>query len=176
MMRLCETNYLAILVLCAVLVLAIQARSPPRRDACWNYKCPRGQVCKVMPIRCIKAPCPGDTPTCVKFPSIPHSGTCPKPVPGVFGICVVRCFSDDECGIGQKCCGGCPRECKNVSGVIVKPGRCPFDVDLPWLRSKSSSRRCRRSCSYDGDCPRNLKCCKVGRCGKTCLRPSRIYW
>ncbi|XP_047479804.1 chelonianin-like [Penaeus chinensis] len=47
----------------------------------------------------------------------PRPGTCPD-TSDIVSICVVterNCFSDGECGAGQKCCPiGCGRECLAV--------------------------------------------------------------
>ncbi|XP_041353916.1 perlwapin-like [Gigantopelta aegis] len=173
MMGVSVTKYVVVLAICTVVLSAVQSKLAPQGYLCWKHKCPKGYVCKVTPIQCFRAPCPSGLPTCIKR-IVTHPGKCPKLVPGRIGICLARCSSDAECGIGQKCCGNCPRQCTNVS-VVVKPGRCPFNLDLPWSGSRSRFRRCGRPCSFDRDCSGDLKCCNAGSCGKMCLPPSRIY-
>uniref|UniRef100_A0A3Q0SS02 WAP four-disulfide core domain 2 n=1 Tax=Amphilophus citrinellus TaxID=61819 RepID=A0A3Q0SS02_AMPCI len=43
-----------------------------------------------------------------------------------------------------------------------KPGVCP--------RRRLVFGHCMKSCSYDGDCPNNNKCCSTG-CGRDCMAP-----
>ncbi|XP_041353914.1 perlwapin-like [Gigantopelta aegis] len=161
------SEYLLLLTTCVVLVLAVQARSPPRRHLCWNYRCRPGYVCKVIQPKCIRAPCPDARPVCVKRETPLEK--CPPPKRGVFGPCVVRCRGDHECGPSQRCCGSCPRKCTNVASV--KKGQCPIYPSLGRSR-----RRCGRPCKRDSDCFGVRKCCKAGRCGKMCMMPRIYHW
>uniref|UniRef100_A0A3B3ZH79 WAP domain-containing protein n=1 Tax=Periophthalmus magnuspinnatus TaxID=409849 RepID=A0A3B3ZH79_9GOBI len=93
-------------------------------------------------------------------------GLCPSP--GAAGICVTTCKSDEDCKGDDKCCSnGCGQTCQPpvTSNALfkTKPGSCPHPI--PHFKT------CKKACSDDSQCPKNLKCCYSG-CGLQCVPPA----
>jgi len=100
-----------------------------------------------------------------KPPKCTRPGTCPAPVPGTLGSCLVACTGDSSCPNGDKCCSnGCGNQCMVANPPKVPPGSvCPIpDPSLPGP--------CYVSCTGDNVCPIGQKCCSNG-CGKNCMAP-----
>ncbi|CAD7089987.1 unnamed protein product [Hermetia illucens] len=93
-------------------------------------------------------------------------GSCPPARDS--SVCIVQCNSDMQCAGRYKCCptscgAACTIPVTQVRGRVEKEGQCPKSPEGPWV--------CTSRCSQDGDCRRNLKCCR-NRCGAlACQRP-----
>ncbi|XP_067675379.1 perlwapin-like isoform X1 [Haliotis asinina] len=151
---------LAISLLSAA-VSAIPSTKPI--NPCAVVRCEAGTVCKVQTVKCVKAPCP-KLPRCVPTDK---PGSCPKPVPGLFGICIARCSTDADCDGDQKCCGSCPRQCTRPVLPRHKPGTCPWFPKPHQVYCTSQQQ-----CNSDFDCGGRLKCC--GSCPRRCVKPSYL--
>ncbi|XP_030590363.1 whey acidic protein-like [Archocentrus centrarchus] len=99
--------------------------------------------------------------------------TKPGETTGIVGETKVKvsCPWQPNLALTRKRCEDCPRDhiccvCDGedvcVPPVFKKPGVCP--------RRRLVFGHCMKSCSYDGDCPNNNKCCSTG-CGRDCMAP-----
>ena len=157
-------------------------------DACYSdSQCGPGQKCcpdgcgrKCKPVGGPPQPKP---PAYPPQPKPPAFGQCPA-TDGKVGICVVMpdaCYSDSQCGPGQKCCpDGCGSRCKPVGGLptipnpIPKPpggghsGQCPPTDGLfgPCVVGPNS-------CLSDAECAPSEKCCSRG-CGRVCTPVAQV--
>lgn len=117
----------------------VRSCSTPTLD-CGTVLCAPGTVCEMVPVWCVRAPCPAQ-PQCVEAPPLSAcahvrcaAGTeCIENADGTAG-CQVRpgaCLTDEDCTLYDNYCGGCacdvlghnqrPVTCSNHVACFVQP-------------------------------------------------------
>ncbi|KAK0057866.1 WAP four-disulfide core domain protein 2 [Biomphalaria pfeifferi] len=138
---------------------------------CVVKSCPQNTKCRVIQ-DCTQNKACTLTAECLESPpKFSHVGVCR------FGDPILEMtnstLDDTRCGPGLPCPSGtyCNTElmdtyatcCRSDPAPPVKPGNCPVVTD-------SDAGFCVDTCSNDGDCRHNDKCCQAG-CSKRCLMP-----
>jgi hypothetical protein len=113
----------------------------------------------------------------IVFVSAKKPGSCPPPPKGAIP-CYEMCLADEDCAGNELCCTyTCQKSCHHPYNAtedstttpsdsttsatpVVHAGECP-------VSDSDTFSACIATCSDDGDCPANEKCC-VNGCGRTC--------
>ncbi|XP_033641761.1 prestalk protein-like isoform X2 [Asterias rubens] len=138
-----------------------------------------------------------DTCSCVEDRMV-KEGSCPVLEDGMIGLCVESCSSDGECNNDMKCCSnGCGHTCVQPVKVVCAEIMCAIYCEFGYQQNQDGCDTCScledttvkegscpvledgmmglcvESCSSDGECNNDMKCCSNG-CGHTCVQPVKV--